>query len=1377
MSNNFQFAVNGLRFEDIRNQIIQYLQENSSWSGSFDFKGSNIATMIDTMSYVTMLLSYQVANIANNSFLDSTNVRKNAVSLSKNIGYKPKRPVASKLSGTFKYYGENFAVGDYITMAPFSSFLSSKSRQYLNIDPIVLKYTGDPKYLEADYMIHEGSIRDYYFYGTGLPLQNHVVPVKNVDENIFTIYVYPSNVNVTDENKINYKWNYSNTFSNLSDPTGKFYFLEEDLIQEGCTKIIFGDGNIGIPPDKTNIIHVEYLETVGYAANGEYLAVLPEVSSFYFSESLKKKYNFKFDKNNFDTNYLSQYNLSYGGADLETIDSIKSNAPKFFSRVGRLVTKNDYYNYLQSQSATPVRSINVVGQDEFIIEGLNNYGVIYITAVPYLPPSINNAVKLYLTELEEKNITTDLQDISIISTSRQFFKPSYVYLDVFTTVEMPVTLSLAEQTEIKNNVKTILENYFLTNYQNLGTIFRKSKLNSSIDGLPNLISSDIGVGYYFLISKDSLYAATSQIKNNFIYLPLIGDTKDYKSGLITAYRNFVKTMTEIVDDQLASQEAYYAEIERAAGNQVEVNDKRLQYMNRLLPSQSSIYGTVYHPFIDRWMYNVDISHTNIVGITTRNNISAINTPTYFDYIYQTNVYQFYSMSGNLITPVLQTNPDSNIITKSYDLYFQDVLGSDTLIGTISFNRHNYVNPVSFTLVPSGGDILERYGIIKYQDEEYISVDYNDVESTFYLNIRLIGNKNTSDIRLNSENVLFRYNQKQIKDYKLIDAKTLTDTTGSYPINPAVSGNNITFTYNDGEAGLIDKNLNIFFKSYISTQTELNAILATEPTTTSFYTICNKENILTIELIVNNSKTRLEDSDIIFFDINATEEKKKWIKISEFNKTVSYFDSEIGVDDWVVVYSFLDIDATLSANLLVNYKDGDVLKIIGSGTILGTTLTVSNNDIIYFDTTAGSATNYFTKASSATGISIIDSFAASAVIVTQAVDMDIKLVVNLSAELTEGTDFDGKTQTKFFEDDLIMYKELEDDWVFLCNTATASSLPNISCTVDDTYLTNIASSAGTGDVYYVNDYGYDFNNSNKIVWSQASEKIAEISNLLVYIGNDTFVLYDESPQFLASADQPELLPIYLERGSFFSITASGNFAGTLIDTYSINDRVLYLGDNKWNQIPYTGILTQSATAAFTPSAEHMNVMTISKEGNFESSTKIKEVDTTCYFTDKLIYINDGSYLGWYKLNEYSAHIKGIDQDSPTSYKVKFNEFGFNSDIKVIWNPTLQYYEVIIYDIYHGSYLGTFNYNTGKMVFSNLVKAKYDKATYVSLNDSTCTINSLFNNYDDTVKFDKIKLIPVNKINTSGTRILEEETDFDTLFNQYVVANINTVNQKI
>ena len=84
-------------------------------------------------------------------------------------------------------------------------------------------------------------------------------------------------------------------------------FLEEDLVQEGCTKIIFGDGNIGTPPVKSDTIHIEYLETAGTAANGEYLAVLPEVSSFYFSESLKKKYNFKFDKNNFDKKSRNKY--------------------------------------------------------------------------------------------------------------------------------------------------------------------------------------------------------------------------------------------------------------------------------------------------------------------------------------------------------------------------------------------------------------------------------------------------------------------------------------------------------------------------------------------------------------------------------------------------------------------------------------------------------------------------------------------------------------------------------------------------------------------------------------------------------------------------------------------------------------------------------------------------------------------------------------------------------------------------------------------------------------------------------------------------------------------------------------------------------------
>ena len=88
---SFQFSLNAVRFEDVRAEVVKFLTENGRYDAQFDFSGSNIAYVIDTMAYTTMLMSYMLSTVANDNFLDTTTLRKNAVSIGKTLGYKPKR--------------------------------------------------------------------------------------------------------------------------------------------------------------------------------------------------------------------------------------------------------------------------------------------------------------------------------------------------------------------------------------------------------------------------------------------------------------------------------------------------------------------------------------------------------------------------------------------------------------------------------------------------------------------------------------------------------------------------------------------------------------------------------------------------------------------------------------------------------------------------------------------------------------------------------------------------------------------------------------------------------------------------------------------------------------------------------------------------------------------------------------------------------------------------------------------------------------------------------------------------------------------------------------------------------------------------------------
>lgn len=193
-----KLGLNLLKFEDIREQIIQYLNSNSPYSisngGQFDFTSSNISYFVDAMAYVCMSMSYNCSNIANNFFLDSTEIRKNAVSRAREIGYTPKRPYAAMFNGKLIYKGIDFDENSNLVIYPRSPFLGSFGNVYYNMKEIVLKYNGNPTQLEGEYVLSQGTFKYSLVYATGESNYSFVISNAKVDENNFSLFVIPQEV-------------------------------------------------------------------------------------------------------------------------------------------------------------------------------------------------------------------------------------------------------------------------------------------------------------------------------------------------------------------------------------------------------------------------------------------------------------------------------------------------------------------------------------------------------------------------------------------------------------------------------------------------------------------------------------------------------------------------------------------------------------------------------------------------------------------------------------------------------------------------------------------------------------------------------------------------------------------------------------------------------------------------------------------------------------------------------------------------------------------------------------------------------------------------------------------------------------------------------
>ena len=555
MSDTFQFSLNAIRFEDVRTEVVNFLSSQGTYDAPLDFEGSNLSYIIDTMAYTTMMMSYMVSTVANDNFLDTTTLRKNAVSIAKTLGYKPKRIQASRMEGVFTYNpGDVFFSDESKIVIPASTIFmgSEDGYSWVNTDPITLlvnpknpfELTSAADDFHPRITLIQGVYKKFSVLGTGKSLQTFTIPSKFIDENNMKVSIYTTQHAETSKAQ----WTLAKTFFDIQGD--EIYFLEEDIINEGTPKFIFGNNIVGRAPSLTETIIVDYLETLGKTANGELDVDIPGTLIL----------NKSFDIESIDIGKLEfePSAPSFGGEDYETLDSIKNNAPRFFAAAGRAVTSNDYHTLIKTQYGHIVEEVNVIGGDQLEPGNRNFLGNAYITVVPTASDIKNeflNSLQLYINEGDEVKMISELKNAGIIATNKYFLKPSYIYLDITPKIEISSKISPTELKETEESTFETLINYFAEEFNGFGVSYRNSKIRSQVDAIETVISTDIDTNYGIPLNRDSFYIDRETVS----WLPV---KYQRENGMVVRglnnlplTTNFIKKNEQIIEDYNANNQS------------------------------------------------------------------------------------------------------------------------------------------------------------------------------------------------------------------------------------------------------------------------------------------------------------------------------------------------------------------------------------------------------------------------------------------------------------------------------------------------------------------------------------------------------------------------------------------------------------------------------------------------------------------------------------------------------------------------------------------------------------------------------------------------------------------------------------------------------
>ena len=439
-----------LDFNDIKSSIKSYLRTRNEFS-DYDFEGSALSYLIDTLAYNTYYTAFNANMAMNEAFLPSATVRDNIVNIAKLLNYVPRSIVASKacLKLHIQTTQTNGSYPSSITLKKGAVATGGNFVWNIMADTTVEVNTTTGAAEFDNLAVSEGSIMNYEYLVNTFQSQTYKIPTQDADVGTLNVTVKPNESSTTSD-----VYNLVDTVTNLTANTRVFFLSEgEDMRYE----VRFGDDSVGRKVKDGEVINLEYLVTSGSEAN--------EVSDFSYTGDLIDSLGISYNVADVKLHVKERSQL---GTTPESVESIKYMAPRYYSSQYRAVTAQDYA-VITKKIYSNADSVIAYGGDS-----LNPpiYGKVYIAVKTKTGSSLNDATK--------KTIAADLRSYAMASIDPVVIDPDelFVYPKVFALYDTGVT---SNTSAIKSNIQSAVGNWATqTQINNFNSTFRNQQFQKAI---------------------------------------------------------------------------------------------------------------------------------------------------------------------------------------------------------------------------------------------------------------------------------------------------------------------------------------------------------------------------------------------------------------------------------------------------------------------------------------------------------------------------------------------------------------------------------------------------------------------------------------------------------------------------------------------------------------------------------------------------------------------------------------------------------------------------------------------------------------------------------------------------------------------------------
>jgi len=533
--NNFNLNVDGYAAFDalsLKNLIIKRLNSNDVFTDQ-NFEGSNISSIIDIVAYAYHVLLFYLNRTSSESSFTNAELYENINKIVKLINYSPVGNQTSILP--FQATASQQLIPETYTVQRYSYFTVNGVNYSFNNDISFTKATSGTEFLSdfsSQNLLYQGTYVEYPTYvAAGEPFEVITLTVvdnagNNIDIDHFNIDVY-----VRDNTTSNPTWSKWSPTASLFLERSNSLKYEIRLNESGRYEIKFGNNINGKQLNASDEVAIYYLKSGGTSGQ-----IGPNIlnNNNLFSYASTRFNQIKNDTTPVNLTIITPAQASYitftnsdpstNYVEAESVTSIKQNAINTFKSQYRLITAEDFTNYILKNYSNILASAKVVNNWDFLSQHVKyyfdigvekpniesrvlfnqvkfsdscNFNNVYVYAVPRLEKVTSLTTRAnYLNSAQKQVILNDVNSTKLATAEVVVTDPVYVLVDLglkapgedlapsiadttFLQISRSVTARRNPET-LKKQIAEIFINYFSTTKNNLGLTISLTDISNSI---------------------------------------------------------------------------------------------------------------------------------------------------------------------------------------------------------------------------------------------------------------------------------------------------------------------------------------------------------------------------------------------------------------------------------------------------------------------------------------------------------------------------------------------------------------------------------------------------------------------------------------------------------------------------------------------------------------------------------------------------------------------------------------------------------------------------------------------------------------------------------------------------------------------------------